>query len=143
MNSSEFNYSTGENYQPSPLIVTSATGVPNPMAATAATADASETSKRTALAGQWRTPPTPFFPSGGSTEELAAFEQQIKLEESSPSNPIVQVVGTSLAANIHNEVPLEVPHSTEDYAKALQEAYRRGAEAAARAAAQQMASASI
>lgn len=111
-------------------------------AAAAAAADAPETSKRTALAGQWRTPPTPFFPSGGTMEELAAFEQQIKLEEGAPSsNSIVQVVGTSLAANIHSEVPLEVPHSTEDYAKALQEAYRRGAEAAARAAAQQMASA--
>lgn len=57
--------------------------------------------KKQAMAGQWRTPPLPVFPSG------------------------------------EGELPQvnELPDSTEDYAKALQEAYRRGAEAAAAMAA--------
>jgi hypothetical protein len=63
--------------------------------------------KRVALAGQWRTPPTPFF-ARPMDAEVAAQEVL---------------------------VPPSLPHSTEDYAKALQDAYRRGAEAAARAAA--------
>lgn len=80
--------------------------------------------KRTALAGQWRTPPTPFFPGTGE-------------EETDPA-PVttdpapVTAIGTSTTT-----LPVaSLPSSTEDYAKALQEAYRRGAEAAARAAAQ-------
>jgi hypothetical protein len=76
--------------------------------------------KRVALAGQWRTPPTPFF--AGRPMEAAAE---------------VPAATTTITVPIIEEViaPPSLPHSTEDYAKALQEAYRRGAEAAARAAA--------
>ena len=63
--------------------------------------------KRQALTGQWRTPPLPVFPSHA---------------------PIQQ---PPTVANI------SLPESTDDYAKALQEAYRRGAEAAAAIQAQQ------
>lgn len=63
--------------------------------------------KRQALTGQWRTPPLPVFPS--------AHQQQ----QQPPIPP------PTVATNI------SLPESTDDYAKALQEAYRRGAEAAA------------
>jgi hypothetical protein len=66
-----------------------------------------ETNKRAALAGQWRTPPLPVFPTSHMDDDAA--------------------------------LPAELPDSTEDYAKALQEAYRRGAEAAAAMAAAQAA----
>jgi hypothetical protein len=134
MNTSETNI-PGEH--PQPVVVTSASGVPNPMAAAASAESIAEANKRTALAGQWRTPPTPFFASG--------YEQQVKLEaEAAMSNPVVPVPVTTSTVEVTVPAPAievpQLPHSTEDYAKALQEAYRRGAEAAARAAAQQMAS---
>lgn len=70
-------------------------------------AEIAESNKRAALAGQWRTPPLPVFPTSGDP-------------------------------NSANDIPLppinELPDTTEDYAKALQEAYRRGAEAAAKMA---------
>ena len=58
-------------------------------------------SKRTAMAGQWQTPPVLCYPSSSSQPQL------------------------------------HVPDSSAEYAQALQEAYRKGAEAASRMAQQQ------
>jgi hypothetical protein len=87
--------------------------------------------KRTALAGQWRTPPTPFFPSGGTTGT------NLQIDHSPPAGVSVSLpLSTTMSTAVENGTPHpSLPNSTEDYAKALQEAYRRGAEAAARAAA--------
>jgi hypothetical protein len=131
--------------------------------------------KRTALAGQWRTPPTPFFPVGDKdvVEVVSAQQQQHQQQhQQHPPPSLVTSNTTTTTANHHShgatgpaapqqqqqtimtiktEITLsaggdetssmitqdELPLSTEDYAKALQQAYRRGAEAAARAAAQQ------
>jgi hypothetical protein len=70
-----------------------------------------ETSKRQAMTGQWRTPPLPVF---------ASTQQQQQAPQPMPSQPSIVAVP-----------PTKLPESTDDYAKALQEAYRRGAEAAA------------
>jgi len=69
---------------------------------------AEESNKRAALAGQWRTPPLPIFPTSNNGQPEAT--------------------GTENIQDLHVS---QLPDSTEDYAKALQEAYRRGAEAAA------------
>jgi hypothetical protein len=66
-----------------------------------------ETSKRQAMTGQWRTPPLPVFASG--TQPAGAPQ---------PMQAVAQPT-------------IQLPESTDDYTKALQEAYRRGAEAAA------------
>ena len=73
-----------------------------------------ESNKRAALAGQWRTPPLPAFPTAAATAAAAKAAVAV-------APPPVQVSS--------------LPGSTEDYAKALQEAYLRGAEAAAAMAA--------
>jgi len=57
------------------------------------------------MTGQWRTPPLPVFASGAQPPQPMPPQ---------PATPNIQL-----------------PESTDDYAKALQEAYRRGAEAAA------------
>mmetsp|Transcript_34544 Transcript_34544/g.83389 ORF Transcript_34544/g.83389 Transcript_34544/m.83389 type:complete len:547 (+) Transcript_34544:158-1798(+) len=75
--------------------------------------DALSANKRAALAGQWRTPPAPAYASGGSAS--AASQVSVKQEMAAP---------TDITA------PQTLPGSSEDYAKALQEAYRKGAEAA-------------
>ena len=133
--------------------------------------------KRTALAGQWRTPPTPFFSSGGNggsydglpvlgtnhpaTTTTSTTNSTTTSEDPNGTTtttnvglttttatvaatiPVVTVPGLLLQEDhVINAIlpiapPMSLPHSTEDYAKALQEAYRRGAEAAARAAALQ------
>ena len=67
--------------------------------------------KRLATKGQWQTPPVgPFFPS---------VSQQQAQQQPSVSNTI---------GNLTTAV--NVPDSSDDYARALQEAYRRGAAAA-------------
>ena len=71
-----------------------------------------ETSKRQAMTGQWRTPPLPFFASG--TPQQPTFDVAPQPMPPQPAVPNIQL-----------------PESTDDYTKALQEAYRRGAEAAA------------
>ena len=63
------------------------------------------------MTGQWRTPPLPIF---------ASTQQQEAPPQPMPSQPSIVAVP-----------PTKLPESTDDYAKALQEAYRRGAEAAA------------
>ncbi len=73
-----------------------------------------ETSKRQAMTGQWRTPPLPVFASTQQQQQQQAPPQPM------PSQPSIVAVP-----------PTKLPESTDDYAKALQEAYRRGAEAAA------------
>lgn len=117
--------------------------------------------KRTALAGQWRTPPTPFFTSGIGTSNIHIGTSSIDSNSTSyDSNSLVTTTVASLPTTTTTTTtsatgmtvaivppilledddvlaapPTSLPHSAEDYAKALQEAYRRGAEAAARAAA--------
>ena len=94
---------------------------PPPDARPAPDADADEPKKRAAFAGQWRTPPLPVFP----TSSAASDHGDSQVSSSTDSNEV------SL------KLPPNIPLSTEDYQKALQEAYRRGAEAAtARALAQ-------
>ena len=81
-----------------------------------------EANKRAAFAGQWRTPPLPIFPSAGMIPAAT-----------------VGTGGSTRAKTDTTGVDLsQLPDSTEDYAKALQEAYKRGAEAA-----QAMAAASV
>lgn len=75
-----------------------------------------ESNKRAALAGQWRTPPMPAFPTNAAATTSAAAKAAVAV-----APPPVQIS--------------QLPGSTEDYAKALQEAYLRGAEAAAAMAA--------
>ena len=80
--------------------------------------------KRVAKAGQWRTPPLPAFPSGYSQRHNPHAPQAAPMQQAHMQPP-------TLAA------PTSIPSNSEDYAKALQEAYRKGAEAAAILAQQQ------
>jgi hypothetical protein len=136
--------------------------------------DADGSHKRSALAGQWRTPENLLFPATvGSSASLLAnngsaspstflaaaggvLDAQRTSASFAPSGGVVgpnnhppattttttsattataMVVDTSSIGNMLQA--MELPDSTENYAKALQEAYRRGAEAAAALAAQQ------
>ena len=72
--------------------------------------DGSNPAKKHAKGGQWRTPPVPFFPSG-----------------SSPANA-PGGVASGAPNGLEHEIP--IPETPDDYALALQEAYRQGAEAA-------------
>lgn len=78
--------------------------------------------KRAALAGQWRTPPMPVYPTGYSLPGPAPAPSS----HGPSSEPLPDL-----------PAPTNIPSNSEDYAKALQEAYRKGAEAAARLAQQQ------
>lgn len=69
--------------------------------------------KRAAFAGQWRTPPLPVFSTNGSNNSHGTNTDVV-------TQPTQQPQSQQL-----------LPSSTEDYVKALQEAYLRGAEAAA------------
>jgi hypothetical protein len=80
--------------------------------------------KRQALTGQWRTPPLPVFPVHQQHHQPHSTTTMIQPTTTQPPPPEV--------------VNMTLPESTHDYAKALQEAYRRGAEAAAAMQAQQM-----
>lgn len=75
--------------------------------------DSGGPSKKQATQGQWRTPPLPFFPSG-------------------PHGGAAAAAPSATAAPPPAAVAPPIPASSDDYAKALQEAYRRGAEAAAK-----------
>jgi hypothetical protein len=81
-----------------------------------------EANKRAALAGQWRTPPLPTFAAG--------YGQPTQAPAPAPAAPRSE-------DDLALPNPTSIPSSSEDYAKALQEAYRKGAEAAARMAQQQ------
>jgi hypothetical protein len=76
--------------------------------------------KRRAMAGQWRTPPTPAFPSINLDDPVVV----------APDRHSIVVVPPPPEAVASTET---VPGSQEAYAAALREAYRRGAEAAAQA----------
>ncbi len=75
--------------------------------------------KLRALAGQWKTPPMPIYASTAQ-----------------PKQPAPAAIGSSEKTS-SLPAPANLPDNSEDYAKALQEAYRKGAEAAARMAQQQ------
>ena len=95
------------------------------------TANDAAAAKRQALTGQWRTPPLPVFPSMSVPAAAAAghhhhYQQQEQQQVMEPSIDIAMNVQHPGAP--HN---ITLPESTDDYAKALQEAYRRGAQAAA------------
>jgi hypothetical protein len=82
-----------------------------------------EERKLRALAGQWNTPPLPIYASAA----LARHPPHVTINSNDNTG--------SMSA------PSNLPDSSEEYAKALQEAYRKGAEAAARMAQQQIPSA--
>ena len=90
-------------------------------------------SKRTALAGQWSTPPLPVFPSGYGQHQQPAPQPQIAKAQHGVQQP--HVAPDQGLPSLPN--PTSIPDNSEDYAKALQEAYRKGAEAAAMMAQQQ------
>jgi len=91
--------------------------------------NANENNKRAALAGQWRTPPIPTFPSGNPA--VAPKPPQVVAPAQQPPQTTQQPPQKQVDIS-------QLPDSTEDYAKALQEAYRRGAEAAQAMAAAQV-----
>lgn len=77
--------------------------------------------KRRAQLGQWRTPPQPFFPNTTSSSSLA----------SSSHNDSSNNMNTNPSSNLDAlKIPIPPGVDPKDYA-AFQEAYRRGAEAAA------------
>ena len=84
-------------------------------------------SKRHATKGQWQTPPIgPFFPSSNTSASATNHAStSASTATSQPSSSAATAVPTISLQT------LPVPNSSDDYAKALQEAYRRGAEAAA------------
>lgn len=86
-------------------------------------ADDLSANKKAALAGQWRTPPAPAYPSGPSSSMMSSTTTQ---QQHTPEIPAPEDI----------TAPTTLPGTSEDYAKALQEAYRKGAEAAARMAQQ-------
>ncbi|CAB9504331.1 bZIP transcription factor [Seminavis robusta] len=88
----------------------------------------SDSNKRAALAGQWRTPPLPVFPT--------AVSSNLQPHSHHPPPP-PQQAPPQQQASMPPPPPANLPDNSEDYAKALQEAYRRGAEAAAAMAAHQ------
>jgi hypothetical protein len=105
---------------------------------------AQEQSKRAALAGQWRTPPLPVFPTSQAlgASDPNGVQSSIFSQPAPATHPdSVMSVAGDISSSLPpvNEAALppvdSLPDSTEDYAKALQEAYRRGAEAAAAMAA--------
>eukprot|EP00531_Pseudo-nitzschia_arenysensis_P004090 CAMPEP_0116135320 /NCGR_PEP_ID=MMETSP0329-20121206/11128_1 /TAXON_ID=697910 /ORGANISM="Pseudo-nitzschia arenysensis, Strain B593" /LENGTH=488 /DNA_ID=CAMNT_0003630113 /DNA_START=143 /DNA_END=1609 /DNA_ORIENTATION=+ len=75
--------------------------------------------KLRALAGQWKTPPMPIYASTAQ-----------------PKQPAPAAISSSEKTS-RLSAPANLPDNSEEYAKALQEAYRKGAEAAARMAQQQ------
>ena len=101
-----------------------------------------DSNKRAALAGQWRTPPLPVFPTSAPPQYQHQHgpppqhqHQQPPAPAAPQSQPQQQPPPPAQQAGL--PPPTNLPHNSEDYAKALQEAYRRGAEAAAAMAAQQ------
>ena len=92
-----------------------------------------EERKLRALAGQWQTPPLPIYASAAR----APPKQQI--QQHPPRVTMNSNENTGSASNMSS--PSNLPDNSEEYAKALQEAYRKGAEAAARMAQQQIPSA--
>eukprot|EP00542_Grammatophora_oceanica_P012371 CAMPEP_0194039606 /NCGR_PEP_ID=MMETSP0009_2-20130614/11718_1 /TAXON_ID=210454 /ORGANISM="Grammatophora oceanica, Strain CCMP 410" /LENGTH=508 /DNA_ID=CAMNT_0038682501 /DNA_START=9 /DNA_END=1538 /DNA_ORIENTATION=- len=111
--------------------------------------------KRQAMTGQWRTPPLPTFGTFQATSttqqatlapagQMMAPPQQTMVQAQSVAPPPTAPTVATAVPTVEMAVPssrmedVKLPESTDDYAKALQEAYRRGAEAAARLQQQQM-----
>lgn len=92
--------------------------------------------KRRAMTGQWRTPPLPTF---GHSVILPPNHMAPSLYKTAMSSN--NLMASSVAVPTNPLEAVSMPECTEDYAKALQEAYRRGAEAAALLQQQQMQSA--
>jgi len=92
-----------------------------------------EERKLRALAGQWQTPPLPTYASAARAPPKQLIQQH------PPNVTMNSNDNTGSASNM--SAPSNLPDNSEEYAKALQEAYRKGAEAAARMAQQQIPSA--
>ena len=92
--------------------------------------------KRQAMTGQWRTPPLPTFGHSFIPPPNHMAPSLYKTALSSNN-----LMASSIPVPTNPLEAVSMPECTEDYAKALQEAYRRGAEAAALLQQQQMQSA--
>mmetsp|Transcript_27056 Transcript_27056/g.55232 ORF Transcript_27056/g.55232 Transcript_27056/m.55232 type:complete len:550 (+) Transcript_27056:122-1771(+) len=80
-----------------------------------------EATKRLAQHGQWRTPPMPAFASTDTTSKPTTTHAG-----GTPANP------GSVVSAVAPVMPRNLPTTPDEYARMLQEAYRRGAEAGAR-----------
>ena len=89
-----------------------------------------EERKLRALAGQWKTPPAPVYASMSETQlqdqKMHHQQPHPTISNSNDNARSDELITTSSLPNL--------PDNSEEYAKALQEAYRKGAEAAARMA---------
>mmetsp|Transcript_28785 Transcript_28785/g.30949 ORF Transcript_28785/g.30949 Transcript_28785/m.30949 type:complete len:542 (-) Transcript_28785:285-1910(-) len=103
-----------------------------------------EGNKRTALAGQWQTPPhMPSFPSApsilahqqGQAHQPPMPQSTQQQQQQQQHVPHTTMSDPALMSSLPS--PINLPDNSEEYAKALQEAYRKGAQAAARMAQQQ------
>ena len=113
--------------------------------------------KKTALAGEWQTPPMVAYPSyatAPSTTQTQAYHQGQQPPQPTQQPTQQQYQQQQHQQQLHEQLPrrttsgpelmtslpagTNLPDNSEEYAKALQEAYRKGAEAAARMAAQQI-----
>ncbi len=90
-----------------------------------------EERKLRALAGQWKTPPMPAYSTAYAPSTQAPPPQSMQQQQAPPGTTSDPGMMTSFPT------PTNLPDNSEEYAKALQEAYRKGAEAAARMAQQQ------
>lgn len=90
--------------------------------------------KRAALAGQWRTPPMPVYPTSTGYGLPPGQHAPAPAQQHTHMAPAPPPQDTGMHTL---PPPSNIPSNSEDYAKALQEAYRKGAEAAARMAQQQ------
>lgn len=94
-------------------------------------ADEEDWRKRLALTGQWKTPPTPMYAAGGSSSSIPPSDT---MESTVPSEPLSQFRTTTLPNQGRSDPALPIA-AVVDYTAALQEAYLRGAQAAAALAA--------
>ncbi|KAL3780483.1 hypothetical protein HJC23_012568 [Cyclotella cryptica] len=85
---------------------------------TTAAQNSREATKRLAQQGQWKTPPLPVFAAGGIVGPAAAAPE---------------ATTSALSTQAPIPLPTTLPATPDEYARMLQEAYKRGAEAAARA----------
>lgn len=91
--------------------------------------------KHRALAGQWETPPMPMYASSAHAQTNQQIMQQQSLPVTNNSNNNTESRKSTASSSL--SAISSLPDNSEEYAKALQEAYRKGAEAAARMAQQQ------
>ena len=91
-----------------------------------------EATKRLAQQGQWRTPPLPVFAASAAGSASAAAASTAASASKNSAVPTTTSAGVSSGAPV-NGVPPILPTTPDEYARMLHEAYRRGAEAGARA----------